>query len=64
MVKLLTVKDVAGLTSVSVRSIWKLTAAGQFPKPMRIGRSVRWRAIDVQNWIRNGCKMAEAVAAR
>jgi excisionase family DNA binding protein len=53
--KLLTVDDVAELLKVSTRHVWKLLSAGRFPQPIRIGRSVRWRRADVENWIDDGC---------
>lgn len=28
-----------------------MLAAGEFPKPLKLGRSVRWRIADVHRWI-------------
>lgn len=36
---------------LSPSSVEKLTARSDFPDPIRIGRSVRWRRIDVEGWI-------------
>jgi excisionase family DNA binding protein len=53
--KLLTVRDVAAMLSVSTRQVWKLTASGKLPEPVRLGRSVRWRESDLAEFIRQGC---------
>lgn len=53
--ELLTVADVATALSVSQRQVWKLIAAGRLVEPVRIARSVRFRRIDIQSWISQGC---------
>ncbi|MGD2109738.1 MAG: helix-turn-helix domain-containing protein [Phycisphaerae bacterium] len=52
---LLSVKDVAAALSVSQRSIWKLASTGRICAPVRLGRSVRWRADDIAQWVQQGC---------
>lgn len=49
--QLLTADDVAGLLQVSVRSIWRLVSAGEFPKPRYVGRLARWTAASVKDWV-------------
>ena len=40
------------MTSFSVASIYRLCAAGRFPKKIKIGvRSVGWRESDIINYI-------------
>ena len=47
--ELLTVAEVAGLLKVHKRSIWRMSAAGQIPAPIRLGgKTVRWRAVDLE----------------
>jgi predicted DNA-binding transcriptional regulator AlpA len=55
--ELLTVRDCAALLKLSTRQIWKLSRSERFPRPFRIGRSVRWRAADVQHFIDAGGDM-------
>ncbi|MBI5864077.1 MAG: helix-turn-helix domain-containing protein [Planctomycetes bacterium] len=43
-----TADDLAKLLNVSARHIWKLTATGKLPPPIRLGRSTRWILADVQ----------------
>jgi len=31
--------------------IYNQLAAGNFPEPIKIGRSVRWREVDIDAWI-------------
>lgn len=41
--KLLTIREVSGLCTVSERKIWRDVAAGRFPKPFKLGpKSTRW----------------------
>ena len=49
--QLLTVKQVAQRAAISVASVWRLSKSGDLPRPVRIGRSVRWRASDLQKHI-------------
>ena len=53
--QLLTVREVARLLAVGVRSVWRMASAGQMPRPVKIGRSARWRAAEVGRWIEAGC---------
>ena len=49
--ELLTAGEVAALLKLSVRQIRKLSRAEGFPRPVPIGRCVRWRAADIQRFI-------------
>ena len=62
-VELLTVKDVAARLRISQRQVWKLLASGRIPAPVRISRSVRWRAGDITRWIELGCPSRERFEA-
>jgi len=46
---------------VSRRQIHKLRAMGKLPREIRINRSLRWKSSDLDAWILNGCRVAEAV---
>ena len=50
--KILREKEVVRITSLSRVTIWRLEAAGMFPKRVRIspGR-VGWREMDILAWI-------------
>lgn len=54
-VKLLTMKDAAGLLAISVRTLWRLIAAGEL-QAVRIGsgRTVRIRLADVHRLVNGG----------
>jgi prophage regulatory protein len=50
--RLLAVKTVAGLTSLSRHSIYRLAKQGDFPTPVQVGpRRVAWRQSDVTAWL-------------
>lgn len=48
---LLSVKKVAATFDLSVRQIWRLVAAQQFPEPVYIGHAARWRWSDIEAYI-------------
>lgn len=52
---LLNVNQVAERLGISSRQCWKLLCAGRFPKPVRLGRSVRWRQDVITKFIERGC---------
>ena len=49
--EVLTVNDVAKLLKLSIRSVWRHVATNAIVKPIRIGRSLRWRASDIATWL-------------
>lgn len=51
---MLTVEEVASLTGLGVRTIWKRLRAGKFPRPLPIPgvRATRWTRSSVESWIR------------
>jgi predicted DNA-binding transcriptional regulator AlpA len=51
--KLLSVKKVAEIVDLSVRQIWRLVAAQEFPQPVRIGHARRWVSSDIQTYLDN-----------
>ena len=53
--ELLDVGAVAQLLGVSARHVYRLTDAGHMPKPVRLGRLVRWPRKSVLDWIAAGC---------
>jgi len=52
-VSLLCVKSVAALFGLSVRQIWRLVSAKQFPQPVHVGRAARWRLADLKAYLDN-----------
>ena len=58
------VKLLAVLLSCSVRSTWRRLAAGDLPKPVRIGRSVRWELATIREWIAQGCPDSDTFESR
>jgi excisionase family DNA binding protein len=57
-------RELARLLDVSVATIWRLKAAGQLPRPVKLGSSTRWRRDEVENWIRAGCPALKTWEAR
>jgi excisionase family DNA binding protein len=64
---LLSADQLAHELSVSTRTISRLASSGKLPKPLRLGRSVRWRRDEVVSWLAAGCpdrQKWEAVRAK
>ena len=55
MSDLLTVKDLSERLRISTRQCWKLLSSGRLPAPVRLSRSVRWRAADIARFVELGC---------
>ncbi len=61
--ELLTVQEVATCLKISVRQVWKLLSAGRLPRPLRLARSVRFRATDIKFFVEIGCPSRAAFEA-
>jgi excisionase family DNA binding protein len=51
-------QEAAKLLQCSARKIFKMQIAGEMPKPIRIGRAVRWGRAELIAWIDAGCPTA------
>ena len=51
---LMTAKDVAGLLNVDIRTLRRLRHLGDVPKPITVGRVLRWRRRDIARWLEGG----------
>lgn len=49
------VDDIAALLKSSTRHVRRLADSGAMPRPLHIGRLVRWRKADVDQWLAAGC---------
>jgi len=50
--RLLPLAVVADRTSLSKATLYRMIAAGQFPRPLQVGpNSVRWRESDLKSWM-------------
>lgn len=48
---LLTVKDVCAVIKMSRFWIYEQVEKGEFPAPLKFGRSIRWKAEDVRQYL-------------
>lgn len=52
-------KDViASLLDVSPRSVQRYIPQGKVPRPIRVGKGLRWRLNEILDWIAAGCPKA------
>lgn len=49
--RLLSPRDLADLLSKSVNALHHMRQRGQLPAPVKLGRSLRWRASDINAWL-------------
>lgn len=47
--------DLAKLLDVDLRTVRKFDYSGKLPRPVRLGKSVKWRVEEIQRWIDAGC---------
>lgn len=52
-------REAAKLLKVSERTLWRMWNSGEMPKPIRIGRAVRWRYEELKAWVEAGCPPQE-----
>ena len=57
--KLLDVNAVAALIGASSRTVRRLADWGRMPRPVSLGRMVRWQRSVIEKWIREGCPRVE-----
>ena len=57
---LLTVKDVVKFAQVGRSFVYQEVSAGRFPKPVKLGRSVRWLKSEVLAWVEGKALNREA----
>lgn len=55
---LLNSREVAKLLTVSDRTVYAMQKSGEMPKPVRIGRAVRWGRAEIMAWVDEGCPPA------
>ncbi|MEQ4641624.1 AlpA family phage regulatory protein [Providencia rettgeri] len=44
-------KFITALTGLTDKWFYKLIQDGEFPKPIKLGRSSRWLKSEVENWL-------------
>jgi len=64
VMELLHAADVAELLGIPVATLANWRASGKGPPYLRVGRHVRYRAIDVEAWIADRVRDPEAVVPR
>jgi len=52
---LLSAKTAAEYCGISRASWWKMKTSGRCPAPIRLGRRLLWRRVELDQWIAQGC---------
>ena len=47
--------EVAKLLGISERHLWALNSSGRLPRPVRLGRAVRWNLAELRAWLDASC---------
>ncbi|WP_272582004.1 MULTISPECIES: helix-turn-helix transcriptional regulator [unclassified Providencia] len=50
--KLVDIKFITQFTGLTDKWFYKLIKAGEFPKPIKLGRSSRWFKSEVEQWLK------------
>ena len=53
--ELITTAEAAALCGVGERSFWRWAHSGRAPRPIKIGRTARFRRSELLAWIEAGC---------
>jgi len=51
MERFLTINEVVNIVGFKKSTIYKFIRNKTFPKPIKIGRSSRWKLSDINNWL-------------
>ena len=57
-------KELAGMLSLSTRTVWRLLSANKLPKPVSIGGSKRFRTSDVNLFLECDCDISVYLARK
>ncbi|ECE5418759.1 AlpA family transcriptional regulator [Salmonella enterica] len=49
--KMVDMKFITEFTGLTDKLFYKLISEGQFPKPVKLGRSSRWLQSEVEHWV-------------
>ncbi|MDV2862128.1 AlpA family transcriptional regulator [Phytobacter ursingii] len=49
--KMVDMKFITEFTGLTDKWFYKMISEGQFPKPIKLGRSSRWMQHEVENWL-------------
>lgn len=58
--KLVDMLFITTLTGLTDKWFYKLINDGEFPKPIKLGRSSRWLQSEVENWLRERVKASRS----
>ncbi len=50
----LSAEEVAGALGISRAHVFKLHSSGRLPRPVKLGRAVRWPRKDLEEWLAAG----------
>ncbi len=52
--ELLTAREVARRLNIGMRTVWRWSASGELPAPVRLGKAgrvVRWKAVEIDSFL-------------
>jgi excisionase family DNA binding protein len=51
--------EMAELLGISRAHVWRLHSQGRIPRPVRLGRAVRWDRVTIERWLAAGAPPRE-----
>lgn len=61
--RLMRIEEVAKFLSINPRTVRRLWQRGEFPQPIRLGASVRWREQTLVDFVNNKSEQAQRETA-
>lgn len=61
---LIDARCIAKKLACSERTVYRLADAGQMPWGLRLGALRRWRAVEFDQWVRDGCPPVRKVGVK
>lgn len=58
--KLVDMVFITGFTGLSDKWFYKLISEGKFPRPIKLGRSSRWKESEVRSWLEEKIDLSRA----
>lgn len=62
--ELIDVEGAATMCCCSTRTVRRLADAGKMPRPVKLGRLVRWRRDELARWLSEGCPTVRSMSPR
>lgn len=57
--RMMSVRDIAHRLNCSTRTVYRLADSGRMPRPIKVGRLVRWKTEIIERWFAEDCPVPQ-----